>query len=129
MKRSPIRRESSGHAADRAERRALVKALQDAGMWECQIGKVLRRAEREPEHPRSRTIRLAAGSCTLEPSGLHERRKRSASGSLTTLANLMPACSHCNQWVEREPALAHSLGLVVREGDHEWFMLGKDRWE
>ena len=118
-----MRRESASKAAERAERRALVKALIDAGLWECQIGPVLRRAHIDGSYD----IRAAHVDCLDEPSGIHERRKRSSGGSLKVLANLMPACTFHNQWCEREPELAHRLGLVVRPGDHEWFMLGRDR--
>lgn len=123
MKRSPLNRESAKHAAEREQRRRLVKALQDAGMWECQIGPVLRRAYFDNAHD----IRAADLDCLDEPSGIHERRKRSSGGSLTVLANLMPACTWHNQWVEREPDIARRLGLVVRPGDQDWFMLGADR--
>lgn len=34
-----------------------------------------------------------------------------------------------NQWVEAEPEAAHAVGLVVRPGDHEWFLCGKGRNE
>ena len=118
-----MKRESASKAAEREERRALVKALIDAGLWECQIGPVLRRAYFADSYD----IRAAHVDCLDEPSGIHERRKRSSGGSLTVLANLMPACTWHNQWVEREPELAHRLGLVVRSGDHEWFLLGRGR--
>ena len=114
-----------------AERRTLVKALIDAGLGECQIGVTLRRAMilQSLERGESECERITDGvlGCTHEPSGIHELRKRSAGGSLTLLANLLPACSHCNQFVEREPEIAHSLGLVCRPGDPTWFMLGADR--
>lgn len=118
-----MKRESASKAAERAERRALVKALIDAGLWECQIGPVLRRAY----YADSYDIRAAHVDCLDEPSGIHERRKRSSGGSLTVLANLLPACTWHNQWCEREPEIAHELGLVVRPGDREWFLCGGDR--
>lgn len=120
-----MKRESASKAAERAERRALVKALIDAGLWECQIGPVLRRAYFDEAF--ASRVRAADVDCLDEPSGIHERRKRSSGGSLKVLANLMPACTWHNQWVEREPELAHRLGLVVRPGDREWFLLGRDR--
>lgn len=131
MKRSPMNRESAAKAKERQERHDLVEALQRAGLWECQIGTTLGRAmyltvEELPLGPHS-DASVGAGGCQGEPSGLHERRKRSSGGSLTLLANLMPACSPCNLWVEDHPEVAHKLGLVVRPGDHEWFMLGADR--
>lgn len=124
MKRSPINRESAKYAKEREQRRALVKALQDAGLWECQIGPVLRHAYVTDKAP----VSLGDLDCFDAPSGIHERRKRSANGSLTMLANLMPACSFHNQWVEREPEIAHQLGLVVRPGDADWDLCGM-RWE
>lgn len=131
MKRSPINRESASKAAGREQRRRLVKALQDAGLWECQIGPVLtgtmltQSAERSEYEVRRITDGVLA--CQHEPSGLHERRKRSSQGSLTVLANLVPACSPCNGWVEDHPEIAHSLGLVVRPGDNDWFLCGEGR--
>ena len=125
-----MKRESASKAAERAERRALVKTLVDAGLWECQIGVTLERAMLTGWNGVGGCrpgIERAASACQHEPSGLHERRKRSSGGSLTILANLMPACSPCNHWVEEHPLVAHDLGLVVRPGDHEWFMLGRDR--
>lgn len=65
--------------------------------------------------------------CRRRVEGLHERRKRSAGGSLVNPENLIPACNWCNGWVEDEPALARELFgsvLVVREGDVEWGGLG-----
>ena len=120
-----MKRESASKAAEREERRRLVNALIQAGLWECQIGPVLRRAYFDEAF--ASRVRSADVDCLDGPSGIHERRKRSSGGSLTVLANLMPACTWHNQWVEREPELAHRLGLVVRPGDHEWFLLGRDR--
>lgn len=126
-----MRRESAAKAAERVERRTLVKALIDAGLWECQIGVTLTRAMlmQSAERAEAECQRITDGvlACQREPSGLHERRKRSSQGSVTMLANLMQACSPCNLWVEQYPEIAHSLGLVVRPGDPEWFMLGRDR--
>lgn len=123
-----MNRQSPKKVAEQAQRRELIEALQRAGLWECQIGPVLRRAYIDGSYDQGGFgIRAADVDCLDAPSGIHERRKRSSGGSLTMLANLMPACTWHNQWVEREPELAHRLGLVVRPGDHEWFMLGRDR--
>lgn len=65
--------------------------------------------------------------CRQRVEGLHERRKRSAGGSLTNPRNLIPACNRCNGWIEDQPRLARDLFgdvLVVREGDDEWHDLG-----
>jgi hypothetical protein len=51
--------------------------------------------------------------CSGRVEGIHERCKRSAGGSLTDPVNLMSACDNCNMWVENNPDLAKSLGLVV----------------
>lgn len=67
------------------------------------------------------------GICTGRVEGLHERRKRSAGGSLVNGENLIPACNRCNGWVEDNPAEARDVfgtALVVREGDEEWDRLG-----
>lgn len=133
MKRSPMNRQSPKKVAEQAQRRELVEALQRAGLWECQIGLTLGRAlyltvEELPLGPHGE-VSIGVGGCQGVPSGLHERRKRSSGGSLTVLANLLTACSPCNLWVEDHPEVAHLLGLVVRPGDHEWFMCGKGRNE
>lgn len=131
MKRSPMNRQSPKKAAEQAQRRELVEALQRAGLWECQIGPVLMRAMLTQANDRTedeiRRITDGVLGCEKEPSGLHEIRKRSSGGSLTVLANLLMACSPCNLFVEDYPAIAHSLGLVARPGDYNWFMLGADR--
>ena len=98
----------------RAERAPAVRALVEAGE-PCRIGPLLAEAGLEP-------------SCSGRVSGLHERRKRSAGGSLTNPENLIPACDWCNGWIEDEPGLARDLFgsvLVVREGDDEWERLGR----
>lgn len=126
-----MKRESAKHAAEREQRRRLVDLLMRSDLWYCQIGATLTRAMllQSAERSEVEVQRITDGflACQREPSGLHERRKRSSQGSLTVLANLMPACSPCNLWVENHPEIAHSLGLVSRPGDHEWFMLGADR--
>jgi len=65
-----------------------------------------------------------ARNCRGKVEGMHERRKRSAGGSLTNPANLVPACNVCNGWVEDNPDDAYILGLVVRQGDDEFDQLG-----
>ncbi len=55
--------------------------------------------------------------------GLHERRKRSAGGSLENPKNLIPSCNWGNAYIENNPAQVRELFgsiLVVREGDAEW---------
>lgn len=108
--RSDRRREFM--ATDRAPR---VQRVIESGVG-CLIGPLLREADVDPC--------LCADRCE----GLHERRKRSAGGSLVNPENLIPACRWCNGWVEDQPRLARELFgsvLVVREGDPEWVRLGR----
>jgi len=61
--------------------------------------------------------------CARQIQGLHERRKRSAGGSLVNPMNLIPACNWGNGYIENNPAQIRELFgsiLVVREGDAEW---------
>ncbi len=46
----------------------------------------------------------------------HELKKRSQGGSITDMANVVLLCDFHNEWVEREPHAAQSLGLVR----HSW---------
>jgi hypothetical protein len=98
----------------RTVRAPAVAGLVAAGE-SCRIGPVLADAG------------LFAG-CSGAVQGLHERRKRSAGGSLNNPANLVPACNVCNGWIEDHPALAREhfgSALVVREGDEEWEALSR----
>jgi len=66
--------------------------------------------------------------CTGKLEGLHERRKRSAGGSLLNHANLIPACNRCNGHIEDQPGevrLLTGTALVLREGDPEWELMGR----
>lgn len=96
------------------DRAALVASLDAAGV-RCEVGPVLALAGFRPV-------------CVDRIGGLHERRKRSASGSLEVAANLIPACNPCNGAVETIGAAtlraATGAALVVREGDEEWDALG-----
>lgn len=95
------------------DRRPRIERLVAAGLG-CLIGPLLDDAGLEPE-------------CARRIEGLHERRKRSAGGSLVNGENLIPACNWCNGWIEDNPAAARDLfgtALVVREGDLEWEALG-----
>lgn len=122
-----MRAQSNDKARERAERRALVEALIAADLTECQVGAVLMRALREGAvEGDTLPVEEACGACHMSMEGLHERRKRSAVGSLRTLVNLMPCCNPCNLWIEDHPAIAHQLGLVVRPGDDDWFLCGAD---
>jgi len=79
----------------------------------CEVGAILHAAG------------FSAG-CTGQISGLHERRKRSAGGSLINRTNLLASCTLCNDYIEDHPEVKDATGtmLVVREGDPEWHQLG-----
>lgn len=63
--------------------------------------------------------------CTGRATTFHEKRKRSAGGSITNRENLMASCHLCNMYVEEFPEISHHLGLVLREGDPEWAAMSK----
>lgn len=98
-----------------------VRALRAAGA-RCELGPVIASAG-------------GRSGCTGRVEGMHERRKRSAGGSLVNPRNLMAACNRCNGWVEDELPVAVAADpegwaaaaarLVVREGDDEWVELGR----
>lgn len=114
LKRTQLRKRSPKREKFMREERApMVRALVEAGV-RCEIGPVLNRAGIPTQ-------------CQGHISGMHERRKRSAGGSLTNLRNLIPACSWCNGFIEDEPELVRErtgTTLVVREGDDEYESLG-----
>jgi len=91
----------------------MVKELVEAGHG-CEIGPLLHKHGLD-----------GARDCRGEIEGLHERRKRTANGSLVNPDNLVPACNPCNGWVEDNPDEAHILELVIREGDPLYDALGK----
>lgn len=66
--------------------------------------------------------------CRITPGGLHHLRKLSASGARCNPANVLACCNPCNGWVENFPKLAYTAGLVVREGDPSWLVLGERYW-
>jgi hypothetical protein len=113
-KRTPIRQRSAKRSEFMRDVRAPAVAALVARGERCRIGPLL--ADAGLGEP-----------CGIVVQGLHERRKRSAGGSLTNPANLIPACNVCNGWVEDFPKLAREVFgdlLVVREGDPEWESLG-----
>lgn len=115
LKRTPIKQRSAKRADLMASTRApAVRKLVESGEM-CRIGPLLSAEGLGP-------------NCMIVVQGLHERRKRSAGGSLTNPDNLIPACNVCNGWVEDFPKLAREVFgsmLVVREGDAEWESLGR----
>jgi hypothetical protein len=121
LTRTPLRRRSDAKRRAQAERIGLVHQYLAEGREWCEIrpwlALMLNSDLRQPLYgPLGEGVR----SCTQRLEGLHERRKRSAGGSLTNRQNLIPACNRCNQWVEDHPIEAHRIGLVVRSGDDEW---------
>lgn len=55
--------------------------------------------------------------CTRKAIGLHELKKRSATGSITDRDNLLRCCAPCNSFCEDFPDLAWRCGLVMRHGE------------
>lgn len=73
---------------------------------------------------RCQAIGLIPGHRCYGPLVGHELRKRSQmTGAAYVLNNVLTVCCEANDWVEREPALAHELGLVVRTGE-----TSRDAW-
>ena len=117
LKRTPIKARSDERSKFMKEDRVpLITALVEAGFI-CAIGPTLRHFGVP-----------GSENCTVGVQGLHERRKRSAGGSLVNHQNLVPACNWCNSFIEDNPNEVRELTgdlLVVREGDAEWDVLGK----
>lgn len=111
----PLRARSRRAVARATIRRRLISDLVTAGRARCELGPVIRLAV--PDW----------SGCTGRVDGLHEIRKRSSGGSLTRLDNLRPACNPCNEWCEDHPALARTVGLVVRPGDPLFASLADER--
>lgn len=120
LTRAPLRRRSATKARADAERSRLIAQYRREGRDQCEIRPwlVLAMAS-DPYSPRP-DLRYGVYGCGGATQGLHERRKRSAGGSLTNRQNLIPACNHCNGWVEDNPLAARAIGLAVRPGDPEW---------
>lgn len=128
LKRSPIEggaalsrtgrikpRSDKREAIYSTERRPYIQSLAAAGV-RCEIGPILAELG----------IR---GQCTGRLEGLHERRKRSAGGSLVNRLNLVPACNGCNGYLEDavgedRAAIEGCDALVVRPGHPEFDRLG-----
>ena len=117
MRRTPINRRSEKRQKQMAEVRIpMVEAHLEGG---CQMCPAL--------HELGIAVR-----CGGRISGMHERRKSSSGGSRENPANLIPACSWGNGYVEdavgRDRELIEASRLVVREGDPEWERLGTRWW-
>lgn len=112
LKRTELKKRSTERSKFMKDDRVpLIKTLVEAGFG-CEICPVLHEAGVPIE-------------CNGQIEGMHELRKRSSGGSLTNRNNLVPACNWSNGWIENNPTTAHTLGLVVREGDPLWDQLGK----
>lgn len=110
----------------RNERVPLVKEML-ADNPPCALGMA---ATRRPDRLSSKGCQRVIVYCRGRADCLHERRKRSAGGSMTSRKNTVPLCSYCNNAIEIDAdvaRLAHEVGLVVRRGDPEWEELGNDR--
>jgi hypothetical protein len=73
---------------------------------------------------------VVPGGCPGRIGGIHERRKRSASGTVEHAPNLIPCCNNSNGgWIETagNDLIRGRFGswLVVIEGDDEWPALGR----
>lgn len=113
LKRTPLKSRSKKRSKFMKEERVpLIQAMIEADQ-RCELGPILA------------AVGIDSG-CTGQIEGLHERRKRSAGGSLSNLSNLRGSCNRCNGGLEDNPEWKDATGtlLVVREGDPEWHQLG-----
>jgi len=113
-KRSSLRKRSKGRQEFMKDVRVpMIQELVEAG-HRCEIGPLLQKHGLDGWR-----------DCRGCIEGLHELRKRSAGGSLVNPDNLIPSCNPCNGWVEDNPEEALILGLVLREGDPLFDLMGK----
>lgn len=113
--KGPARRSAARTKQMKGDRIPYVEALVKAGVT-CEISPILE--DLGIQH-----------HCQRQISGCHERRKSSSGGSRMQRANLIPACSWCNEKIEDAVGedryeIEHSY-LVVREGNPEWAQLSK----
>lgn len=126
MRRTRIKSKSKKAAkADAAARSTRRRVIEDAD-GRCEVRASLADALRRDllSDYDALVVERALRACTIQAQGVHERRKRSSGGSLSTRENLMAACNRCNDWIEDRPLIARRLGLAVRAGDPEWSKLG-----
>lgn len=95
-----------------------TKGLQRSPLRPVSLRKLReKRAERkvwEQVKERDKTCRLTAlGGTCFGPLTPHHVKKASQGGRFT-LSNIVAGCAHHNGMVENEPALAYSLGFVVK---------------
>lgn len=112
MKRTRLAQRGARSLAEQEEYSAAKEVLEREARGRCAIGPLI--AGVDPRH-----------RCSGRYDAPHHLRKTGQGGSKINRANMVAACNPCNGWVEDEPDLARSLGLVVREGDDEWERLGR----
>lgn len=96
---SPV---SDRRAEENRERRRALEARY--GRYPaCQLGPVIAAAGYPSGAPR----------CAGDAQDAHEVLTRGRGGSITDLANIVPACRPCHDWVTTHPAEALALGLVA----------------
>lgn len=112
MKRSPLRRRSK-KTADlyRKKRIPLIKEMIEANT-PCELGPIIMKETHWM-------------GCAGRASTYHEKRKRSAGGSIINRENIMASCHNCNMYVEQFPEVSHHIGLVLREGDAAFEEMGR----
>lgn len=117
--RKPLAPVSAARQVEKTARAALVAQLAAAGVG-CEICPELAR----------HGVTVPGGCSGL--GGLHERRKRSASGALDSALNLVPACNLSNGWIETVGndelrRIGVFAWLVVIEGAADWERCGPRR--
>ena len=85
----PIAKQSEKRKVEQRAYRKIVKEMLKDGV-KCKIG---------------------APGCTKIPSGCHHRQKRSPKNLLDP-KNLIPCCSHCNNWIEENSKEAIEKGYT-----------------
>jgi hypothetical protein len=149
-RKTPLRRDGDGARRFADQRSELKRSPLEGGSSLARTGRLKPRSEKrkklyaEDRRPYVEALLAAGVGCELGPilaelgirrrcagrlEGLHERRKRSAGGSLTNRANLVPACNLCNGYLEDAVGADRELiegcdALVVREGHPEYVRLG-----
>jgi hypothetical protein len=92
---------SSKRRSENATRRAVLVAAWGPNP-ECVGGPILAHI---PGHPR----------CTLDATDPHEVLTRARGGSITEIANIIPLCRPCHDWVTTHPAAALEAGLMASQ--------------
>lgn len=111
LKRTPLK--SNGGSLKRtrlspvsAKQRARVEARRDT------VAEIVQR-----DGGRCRLLDMLVGHvCAGDPVTPHHLRKQSKTHD-DSADNMVVLCASANEWVERFPALAHRMGLVIRDED------------